>query len=277
MEAILAIWKRDIIKFFRDKAQLIGSLALPFLLLIVFGSGMGGAIKSMMSGANAAGPVKDFNFVQFMFPGIIAMTVFNTAIISALSVVQDREFGYLREMLVSPVPRSSVALGKVLGGSSIAVIQGLLILIFIPLVGVKLNFYMVIKLIPAMFIVAFTVSSLGLFVASFIKTSQGFHVAIQLLIFPMLFLSGALFPLNGLPAWMDFLIKINPMTYAVDMFKKIILEVNTMDPMLRQAMGLNLQIFNHSITMLVEVGIIVVIGLIFTSLATASFNKAKAN
>lgn len=277
MEAILAIWKRDIVKFFRDKAQLIGSLALPFLLLIVFGSGMGGAIKSMMSGVNAAGPVKDFNFVQFMFPGIIAMTVFNTAIISALSVVQDREFGYLREMLVSPVPRSSVALGKVLGGSSIAVIQGLLILIFIPLVGVKLNFDMVIKLIPAMFIVAFTVSSLGLFVASFIKTSQGFHVAIQLLIFPMLFLSGALFPLNGLPAWMDFLIKINPMTYAVDMFKKIILEVNTMDPMLRQAMGLNLQIFNHSITMLVEVGIIVVIGLIFTSLATASFNKAKAN
>ncbi|WP_052447412.1 ABC transporter permease [Clostridium polynesiense] len=250
MEAIFAIWYRDIIKFLRDKAQLIGSLALPLLLLMVFGSGMGGAIKSMMSGANTAGAIKNFDFVQFMFPGIIAMTVFNTAVISALSVVQDREFGYLREMLVSPVSRTSIALGKVLGGSTIALIQGLLILLFIPLAGVKLTLPIIIKLIPAMFIVAFTVSGLGLFVASFIKTSQGFHVAIQLLIFPMLFLSGALFPLNGIPSWMNFLIKINPMTYAVDMFKKIILQAETMDPVLRQAMGLNLQVFNYPLTIL---------------------------
>ncbi len=115
MEAILSIWKRDIIKSIRDKASLIGNLALPILLLIIFGSGMGGVIKSMANGVSFNDASIDFNFIKFMFPGVVGITIFSTAVISALTVVQDREFGYLREMLVAPIPRGSISLGKVLG------------------------------------------------------------------------------------------------------------------------------------------------------------------
>ncbi|WP_079710433.1 ABC transporter permease [Paraliobacillus ryukyuensis] len=275
MEGIYAIWQRDIIKFFRDRARLIGSFAMPFMFLILFGSGMSGAMSSMIGGSNAAGPLADFDFVEFMFPGIIGMTVFNTAIFSALSVVQDKEFGYMREILVSPMSRTTIAIGKVLGGSTIAVIQGLMMLIFVPFIGVSISFMMVIKLIPVMFLVAFAISSIGLLIASSLKTSQGFQMVVQILIFPMLFLSGALFPLNGMPAWMDFIVKINPLTYSVDMFKKIILQPDQMAPALREAMGLDLSVFNHVITFSQEILVVVAISAVFVVLATIKFSRSE--
>ncbi|GAA5416024.1 hypothetical protein Pryu01_01056 [Paraliobacillus ryukyuensis] len=275
MEGIYAIWQRDIIKFFRDRARLIGSFAMPFMFLILFGSGMSGAMSSMIGGSNAAGPLADFDFVEFMFPGIIGMTVFNTAIFSALSVVQDKEFGYMREILVSPMSRTTIAIGKVLGGSTIAVIQGLMMLIFVPFIGVSISFMMVIKLIPVMFLVAFAISSIGLLIASSLKTSQGFQMVVQILIFPMLFLSGALFPLNGMPAWMDFIVKINPLTYSVDMFKKIILQPDQMAPALREAMGLDLSVFNHVITFSQEILVVVAISAVFVVLATLKFSRSE--
>lgn len=274
MEGIYAIWQRDVIKFFRDKARLFGSFAMPFMFLILFGSGMSGALSSMIGG-NAAGPLADFDFVEFMFPGIIGLTVFNTAIFSALSVVQDKEFGYMREILVSPMSRVSIAIGKVLGGSTVAVIQGLMMLVFVPFIGVSINFVMILKLIPVMFLVAFAISSIGLLIASSLKTSQGFQMVVQILIFPMLFLSGAMFPLNGMPAWMDVIVKINPLTYSVDMFKKIILQPEQMAPALREAMGLDLTIFNHVITFSQEIMVVLIISVIFVTLATIKFSKSE--
>ncbi|GGM41777.1 transport permease protein [Paraliobacillus quinghaiensis] len=275
MEGIYAIWQRDVIKFFRDRARLIGSFAMPFMFLVLFGSGMSGAMSSMLGG-NASGPLADFDFVEFMFPGIIGMTVFNTAIFSALSVVQDKEFGYMREILVSPLSRVSIAIGKVLGGSTVAVMQGLMMLIFVPFIGVNITFLMVIKLIPIMFLVAFAISAIGLLIASSLKTSQGFQMVVQILIFPMLFLSGALFPLSGMPAWMNVIVKVNPLTYSVDMFKKIILQPDKMDPALRQAMGLDLTIFNHVITFSQEIIVVSLISIIFIVLATIKFTKSEA-
>ncbi len=275
MEGIVAIWQRDVIKFFRDRARLVGSFAMPFMFLILFGSGMSGAISSMMGGAGS-GPLADFDFVQFMFPGIIGMTVFNTAIFSALSVVQDKEFGYMREILVSPISRVSIAIGKVLGGSTVAVFQGLMMLIFVPFIGVAISVMMVLKLIPIMFLVAFTLSSIGLIIASSLKTAQGFQMVIQVLVFPMLFLSGALFPLSGMPAWMNFLVKINPLTYSVDMFKKIILQPEKMEPALRKAMGLDLTVFNHLITFSDEILGVALLGIVFVILATFRFSRAEA-
>src|SRR5699024_4517257 len=163
-----------------------------------------------------------FDFVEFMFPGIIGMVVFTTSIFGALSVVQDKEYGYMKEILVSPISRVSIAVGKILGGSTIAMIQGLLMFVFVPFIGIKISLISVIQLIPVMFLVAFAISSIGMLIASMLKTAQGFQMIVQILIFPMLFLSGALFPLNGMPAWMNVLVKINPLTYSVDMFKKII-------------------------------------------------------
>ena len=276
MEAILAIWKRDVVKSIRDKASLIGSLALPILLLVIFGSGMSGTIKSMIESTGLSGPIKEFDFIKFMFPGVVAMTIFNTAVISALTVVQDREFGYFREMLASPIPRFSIALGKVLGGSTTAVIQGLIILILSPFIGISLNITMILKLIPAMLALAFTVSSLSLLVASFVKTSQGFHTALTMLILPMLFLSGSLFPLTGSPTWMQFLVKLNPVTYGVDMFKKILLSSENLPGVLQDVMGLNLTIFGYSLSIITEFLLVTVIGIILITLATNRFKKSEA-
>ncbi|MBB6452354.1 ABC-2 type transport system permease protein [Salirhabdus euzebyi] len=276
MEAIYAIWQRDILKFFRDRTRLVGSFAMPFMFLILFGSGMSGAMSTMLGGEGASGPLSDFNFVEFMFPGIIGMTVFNTAIFSALSVVQDKEFGYMREILVSPMSRVSIAIGKVLGGSTVAVFQGLMMLVFVPFIGISISYMTIIKLFPVMFLVAFAISSIGLLIASSLKTAQGFQMIVQILIFPMLFLSGALFPLSGMPAWMDVLVKINPLTYSVDMFKKIIFDVEQMNPVLVEAMGLNLRIFDHVITFTEEVVVVTIISIVFVVLATIKFSRAEA-
>ncbi|MGD0622918.1 MAG: ABC transporter permease [Thermacetogeniaceae bacterium] len=275
MESIYALWYRDVLRFWRDRARLLGSFAMPFMFLIIFGSGMSGAMKSLISGPGASSALSGFNYVQFMFPGIIGMTILTTSIFSALSVVQDREFGYLREILVSPASRFSVAIGKVLGGSTVAFIQGLLMFVFVPFIGIRLNLTMLVELIPVMFLVAFTLSSVGLLIASSIKTSAGFQMVVQVLVFPMLFLSGALFPLAGMPLWMNFLVKINPLTYAVDMFKKIILKVSTMNPALKQALGLNLTVFNHTVTIWNELLFIALLALVFITLATVSFGRVE--
>ena len=275
MEGIYALWYRDVLRFWRDRARLLGSFAMPFMFLIIFGSGMSGAMKSLLSGPGASSALSGFNYVQFMFPGIIGMTILTTSIFSALSVVQDREFGYLREILVSPVSRFSVAIGKVLGGSTVAFIQGLLMFVFVPFIGIRLNLTMLVELIPVMFLVAFTLSSVGLLIASSIKTSTGFQMVVQVLVFPMLFLSGALFPLAGMPLWMNFLVKINPLTYAVDMFKKIILEVGTMNPAMKQALGLNLTVFNHTVTIWNELLFIALLAMVFVTLATIRFGRGE--
>jgi len=275
MESIYALWYRDVLRFWRDRARLLGSFAMPFMFLIIFGSGMSGAMKSLISGPGASSALSGFNYVQFMFPGIIGMTILTTSIFSALSVVQDREFGYLREILVSPASRFSVAIGKVLGGSTVAFIQGLLMFVFVPFIGIRLNLTMLVELIPVMFLVAFTLSSVGLLIASSNKTSAGFQMVVQVLVFPMLFLSGALFPLAGMPLWMNFLVKINPLTYAVDMFKKIILEVGTLNPALKQALGLNLTVFNHPVTIWNELLFIALLALVFITLATVSFGRVE--
>ncbi|WP_163528072.1 ABC transporter permease [Halobacillus ihumii] len=276
MEAVFAVWQRDVIKFFRDKGRLIGSFAMPFMFLILFGSGMSGAMQAMLGGGSNSGPVANFDFVEFMFPGIIGMVVFNTAIFSALSVVQDKEFGYMREILVSPMSRVSIAIGKVFGGTTVAVIQGLMMLIFVPFIGMSISLAMILQLVPIMFLVGFTISAIGLLIASSLKTSQGFQMVIQILLFPMLFLSGAMFPLNGLPLWMDIIVKINPLTYSVDMFKEIVLQPETMSAPLRQAMGLDLEVFGHVISFTEEIIVVGVIGAIFVTLATMKFSKSEA-
>ncbi|MBN1786081.1 MAG: ABC transporter permease [Candidatus Methanofastidiosa archaeon] len=273
MEAIFAVWQRDIIKFFRDRARLFGSFAMPLMFLLIFGVGMNGALSSMFS-TSGMDQFTGFNYVSFIFPGIIAMTVFSTSIFSALSVVTDREEGYMKEILVSPVSRTYVAIGKIFGSATVAVIQGLLMLAFVPLIGVEVELMNIIKLIPAMLLVAFTLSSIGLLVASTLKTATGFQAVIQVLIFPMLFLSGAFFPLNGMPGWMNALVKVNPMTYAVDMFKHIMLDVGSMNEVLKQAMGLNLKLLGHSVSTLEEITFIACIGALFVMLATVFFNRS---
>ncbi|MDO8736327.1 MAG: ABC transporter permease [Thermoleophilia bacterium] len=216
--ATYIIWLRDLKRHFRDRARIFGSLATPIIFIFILGQGLG----SSMSAALPAGSTT-LDYKTFMFPGILGMTVLFAGVFSAVSIVWDREFGFLKEMLVAPVPSWSIALGKVVSGATIASFQGCLMLILAPLAGVKLTPQMVVLLIPTLFLVAFSMTGMGVLVASRLKSMQGFQMIMNFIMMPMFFLSGAMFPLANAPAWMDTLAKINPLTYGVDALRSIML------------------------------------------------------
>ena len=202
LRAIIIIWRRDLIRYWRDRMRVFASLAQPILFLFVFGSGLSSALRGGSTGG-LGGAGSSLQYSQFIFPGIIGMSVLFTSIFGAMSIVWDREFGFLKEVLVAPIHRSAVAIGKTLGGASQAMIQGLIILVLAPLVGVKLTLLGVVELIPMVFLFAFALSALGVAVAARMRTMQGFQMVMNFLMMPMFFLAGALFPLGGnLPAWL---------------------------------------------------------------------------
>jgi len=209
------IWYRDLLRFLRDRTRMFGSLGMPLLYLFVFGNGLAPAISGLGGGA--------VNFKQFMYPGILAMVVMFTAVFSAVSIVWDREFGFLKEVLVAPVSRTAVALGKVAGGSTVAMIQGALILVLAPLVGLPLSVGQAVVLLGLMLFLAVSMTSLGILVAARQRTMEGFQVIMQFLIMPLFFLSGALFPLRRIPLWLEWLAKADPVTYGVDPLRQVAL------------------------------------------------------
>jgi len=211
---IYIIWYREVLRFWHNKPRIISSLAMPFLWLVMFGSGMRGTFQLF-------GAQEGFDFIQFLFPGVIGMTVLMTSLFSSISIVRDREFGFLREILVAPVSRASIALGKILGGATVAMLQGLLMLVLAPLVNVRLGVGMVLALPPAIFLVSFALASLGMVVASRLRSTEGFQMVMNLFMMPMFFLSGALFPLVNVPRWMEILSKVNPATYGVDLIRQV--------------------------------------------------------
>ena len=215
LKGIYTIWSRDIIRFSRNRARIVASLGQPLLFLFVFGAGLSPAM-----GAIAGGNLK---FEQFMFPGILAMAVLFTAIFAAVSIVWDREFGFLKEVMVAPVSRVAVALGKLAGGSTVAMFQGSLVLLFAPLLGIKLSLDQALILIGLMLLLAVVMSALGILVAARQRSMEGFQVIMNFIMLPMFFLSGAFFPLNGVPIWMELLAKVNPVTYGVDPLRQVAL------------------------------------------------------
>jgi ABC-2 type transport system permease protein len=227
LRAIYIIWYRDILRFWRDRMRLIGSLAQPLLFLIVFGTGLSSALSGAGGGFNgglggAAG--SDFGYTQFIFPGIIGMSILFSAIFGAMIIVLDREFGFLKEVLVAPIDRSAVAIGKALGGATQAMIQGLILLVLSPIVGVKLTVVSVLLVIVFSFLLAFSLSALGVLIASRMKSMQGFQVVMNFLMMPIFFLSGSLFPLQGLPDWMTVLTRIDPASYGMDPLRRVMLD-----------------------------------------------------
>src|SRR5450759_5243601 len=219
LRAIYIIWYRDILRYWRDRWRLVASLAQPLLFLIVFGSGLSSSLKGSASFGAAGG----LSYIQFMYPGIIGMAILFTAIFGAMSIVWDREFGFLKEVLVAPIDRSSVAIGKALGGTTQAMIQGLILLILAPFVGVKLSPLTVLTMVPLAAVLAFGLSSFGVALASTMKSMQGFQVVMNFLMMPMFFLSGALFPLTGLPRWMTVLTRLDPVAYGIAPIRSVVL------------------------------------------------------
>jgi len=193
---------------------MIGSITFPLLFLFVFGSGLSARMGFLGPG---------IDFTQFMFPGIIGMTVLMSSFMSGVSVVWDREFGFLKEVLVAPISRASIVVGKTLGSATIALLQGGLILLFAPLIGVSLSAWTVLLLLPLMLLLSASMGSLGILLATRIRSMEAFQAVMQMLMFPMIFLSGVFFPTEGLPTWMSILVKINPATYGVAPIRQVML------------------------------------------------------
>jgi ABC-2 type transport system permease protein len=256
---IYTMWYRDVLRFWYDKARMLSALLFPVFFLFMFGSGLQGSI-GMMSGG--------INFTQFMYPGIIAMSVLMGSFMSGVSIVWDREFGFLKEVLVAPISRVSVALGRTLGSATVATIQGIMILVLAPFIDVSLSAGTVLALIPLTFLLAASMGSLGILLASRIKSTEAFQAIMQMLMFPMIFLSGVFFPMQNLPAWMSFIVKINPASYGVASIRQVMLGTSA-DP----AFGITL--FGHAMTVWENIAILAAFGFIMVMLAMWSFGRQE--
>lgn len=254
LKAIYTIWLRDLIRFFRERNRIIGMLGQPLLYLLIMGNGFSASFRLPYAPAG-------FSYLKFMYPGVIGMSVLFTAVFSAMSIVWDREFGFLKEVLVAPVPRWTVAIGKTLGGSTVAMIQGAVLLILAPFVGVQLSLVAALEILGILFLIAFALTSFGITVASRMETMEGFQMIINFLIMPLFFLSGALFPLRGAAAWMSTLMKIDPLTYGVDALRNVFFGSSYLNAALVQ--------FPIHLDLLV----VAAMALVFVVAGTAMFNR----
>ena len=217
LRPIYVICLREFIKFFREKSRLLGTLARPVLWLFVVGNGMSSLIK----------PQAGFSYLQFIFPGMIGMTILFSSIFSSISIVWDREFGFMKEMLVAPISRLSIVIGKALSGTLISVAQAIIILILTPLLGIHLTIMQFIEITAVATLVSFCITSMGILIAARLTSFDGFNIIMNFLVMPMFFLSGAMYPVSSMPPALRQLTHINPLTYGIDAFKHVLLKNGT--------------------------------------------------
>jgi len=266
IRAIEIVWRREIIRFFRSRARAITSLIQPVVFLFILGTGLSPLVSSASRG---------INFRTFMFPGVLTMTVLFTSIFSAVSIVWDREFGFLREMLVAPVRRGAVIFGKALGGATVATFQGVIMLALAGLVHLPYSPVMLITLIAEMALIALVLTSFGAMIASRMQQVESFQVVMQLFVMPLFFLSGAVSPVSGLPGWLTVLTKLDPLTYAVDAMRRTVF-AHIHAPaaaIARLAPGVSLG--GYRLPTLLELVIVAAIGSVMLALAINRFAKTE--
>jgi ABC-2 type transport system permease protein len=209
------LWWREIVRFYRQKARVIGVLASPLVFWIVLGSGFGNSFRS------AAGPAQQ-HYMDYFYPGTLILIVLFTSIFAMMSLIEDRKEGFLLSVMVAPVPRSAIVLGKVLGGTTLAAIQGMIFLVFAPFAGVHLNPLQVLLVAAVVFLVSFALTALGFAIAWPMDSTSAFHGIINLFLIPLWLLSGALFPLSGASVWIRALMYMNPLTYGVEALRDLL-------------------------------------------------------
>ena len=264
--AVKTVWNRDLIRFLGNRGQTMTWLVQPLLFLFVLGSGL-----QTLSAASTGG----FDLKTFIFPGVICIAVLFTAMISAASLVWDRELGFLREMTIAPVSRTSILLGKCLGGASIAASQGVIVLALAGLVGVPYDIGLLLGALGLLVLVAFAVSAFGMLVAVTIKQAQTFTWVMQLVVFPVVFLSGALYPVSGLPGWLEVLNRLNPLTYAVDAMRHLVFDHLDVSEAARRTLDPGVTWFGWQVPALVEVAMVLVLGAGMLALAIWRFSRAE--
>jgi ABC-2 type transport system permease protein len=267
LRAVSIVWRRELIRFQRDRLRAVTSLIQPLLFLLILGTGL----SSLAKGAMPAG----INFKTFIYPGVVAMSVLFTAIFSAASIVWDREFGFLREMLVAPVSRASIVIGKCLGGATIATLQGIVMLALAGLAGVPYNPVLMIILIGEMLLLAFTLTAFGVMMAARITQFQAFMALTQMLVMPLFFLSGALYPLRGLPGWLSVLTRIDPLTYVVGPMRHAVFDHLSLSPLAIQALSPSITWGGWAVPILLSLGIVLAMGLAMMTIAIITFSKPE--
>ena len=266
LRAIKVVWKRELIRFRRDRLRILTSLVQPFLLLFVLGTGL-----STLASAGTHG----VNFRTFIYPGVLCMAVMFTAMFSAASIVWDREFGFLREMMVAPVRRSSIVLGKCLGGATVAAFQGLIVIAISPLVGVPYELTLILELFALALLLAFAITAFGVMFAARINQMQSFMALMQMVIMPMFFLSGALYSVARLPAWLAVLNRLDPLTYAVEPMRRAIFTHLDISAAARKALDPGVTWWGWRVPTALEAAVIAALGLGMLFIAIWEFSRAQ--
>jgi ABC-2 type transport system permease protein len=224
------LWWRELVRFYRQRSRVVGVIASPLVFWLVIGSGFGTSFRS----GSAPGQQ---HYLDYFYPGALIMIVLFTSIFTMMSVIEDRKEGFLLSVLVAPVPRSAIVLGKVLGGTTLAAAQGLVFLLFAPFVGIHMGLVQFLLVVLTVFLVSFSLTALGFAIAWPMDSTSAFHAIINLFLIPLWLLSGALFPLSGASTWIKWLMWINPLTYGVEALRLLLYPASTSDFTLQSSLA----------------------------------------
>jgi ABC-2 type transport system permease protein len=267
LRAVSIVWRRELIRFRSDRLRAITALVQPILFLFVLGTGL--------SRLASHGLPTGVDFRTFIYPGVLAMSVLFTAIFSAASIVWDREFGFLREMLVAPVRRWAIVVGKCLGGATVATFQGIIFLILAGVAHVPYSPSLLLTLVGELLLLSFTLTAFGVMMAARIKQIQAFMALTQMFVLPLFFLSGALYPLNGLPAWLTVLTRIDPLTYIVAPMRHAVFEHLSISPFALRALSPGITWDGWLVPVGLSLAIVAVMGAAMLGIAIAEFRKTE--
>ena len=258
-QVVRVIWMREVLIYVRDRPRMISAFVMPIMMLVMFGEGLGNSIATLPGG---------IGYRQFIFPGMVAMIVLMNSVFSGVSIVTDRQFGFLREILVAPVSRTAICFGKITGGATIALVNGMVMFVIAPFLGIELTFEIVVKLIGLIALVAFMLTGLGVALGSRLRSVESFQMLSQVVIMPAMFLSGIFFPINNVPLWMDVIVKLNPVTYAVAPIREIALSEQLKAlPADAPFQITHVDWFGYTLSTWEEIGVVVVFGAAMLSIA----------
>jgi ABC-2 type transport system permease protein len=267
LRAVSIVWRRELIRFRTDRLRAVTSLVQPVLFLFILGTGL-----SRLAGRGLPPGV---DFQTFIYPGVLAMSVLFTAIFSAASIVWDREFGFLREMLVAPVRRWAIVIGKCLGGATVATFQGIIFLALAGVAHVPYDPVLLLTLVGELLLLSFTLTAFGVMMAARIKQIQAFMALTQMFVLPLFFLSGALYPLNGLPSWLTVLTRIDPLTYIVDPMRHAVFDHLAVSPQALNLLSPGVTWAGWLVPLGLSLAMVAAMGLAMLGIAIAEFRKTE--
>jgi ABC-2 type transport system permease protein len=266
LRAMKIVWRRDVIRFANDRIRIVTSLVQPLLFLFVLGSGL-----QQVSSAGTHG----VDLKTFIYPGILCLAVMFTAMFSAASIVWDREFGFLREMLVAPVSRSSIVIGKCLGGATVASVQGVILIALAGAVHVPYDPLLILGIFGLQLLLAFSITAFGVMVAARITQMQSFMGVMQMIVMPMFFLAGALYPVGNLPGWLTVLNRIDPLTYAVDPMRRLVFDHLDVSAAAHKALAPGVTWWGWQVPGVLEAGVVFALGMVMLAIAIWEFSATE--